>query len=401
MAKRKHSDWLSAFIKHAETGEAPREVYFWVGVSCIAACLRRRVWLPMGHFEWIPNFYIIIVAPPGIISKTTSINIGTELVRQVPGIKFGPSAVTWQSLVTILAEAQEMYDDGKEMINMSPLTLESGEFGTLVDPHNREMIDMLVHMWDGKKEVFWKSTKTSGDDKVVNPFLNIIAATTPDWIGDNVPESLVGGGFTSRCIFVYADEKAKLVAYPGMITPAGYDDRKVDLIHDLELISQLVGPYVLEPDARQWGEDWYERHNTTRHLHLDSRRFGGYLARKQSHIHKLAMVLSASQRDNLHITVNDLERAEKAVTKLEETLPQIYSHIGTSEVAKGQAELVRIVRAYGVIDDTSLYARLFRTMGHDAYVTAKESAIKAGLIFTKIVNNEYLIYAVKPPSNAQ
>lgn len=396
MATRIHKNWLKAFVDYAQYGEAPDSVYFWIAVSCVAACLRRRVWLPMGYFEWIPNFYVVIVAPPGIIGKSTSMGIGTKLLHQVPGIQFGPQVVTWQALVTSLAGSQEMIDiPGEGMVSQSCLFIESSEFGNLLNPNDREMVDMLVHLWDGRKEQFLKKTKTSGDDTIINPCVNILAATTPDWIGGNFPEYLIGGGFTSRCIFVYAEEKARLVAYPGLMMPEGYAAKEAGLIHDLEIISQLGGQYKLaDKDAIAWGGEWYDKHNKEKHPHLDPGKFGGYLARKQTHIHKLAMVLAAAQRDDLLITVDDLTFADKAVTQLESDMAGIYAKIGTSADAKGQAELVRIVRAFGVIDDKNLYSRLFKIMSHNEYVQAKDSAIAAGMISTKVINDQYLISAI-------
>lgn len=395
MSTRIHKNWLTAFVDYAQYGEAPDSVYFWVGVSCIAAVLRRRVWLPMGYFEWIPNFYVIIVAPPGVIGKTTSIGIGSKLLHQVPGINFGPQVVTWQALVTSLAGCQEMVDlTGDGMTTQSCIFIEAGEFGTLLNPNDREMVDMLVHLWDGRKEQFVKKTKTAGDDTIINPCVNILTATTPDWIGGSFPEYLIGGGFTSRCIFVYAEEKARLVAYPGLIMPKGHLEKEVGLVHDLEHISQLSGQYKLDANTVEWGKEWYERHNKGKHAHLDPGKFGGYLARKQTHIHKLAMVIAAAQRDELIVTSDDLTFADKEVTRLENDMAGIYAKIGTSADAKGQAELVRIVRAFGVIDDKSLYNRLFKIMSHNEYVQAKDSAIAAGMISTKVINGEYLISAI-------
>ena len=58
---------------------------------------------------------------------------------------------------------------------------------------------------------FKKISKHAGNDDVVNPWINIIACTTPAWIAGNFPEYMIGGGFTSRCVFVYADAKERFV----------------------------------------------------------------------------------------------------------------------------------------------------------------------------------------------
>ena len=89
-----------------------------------------------------------------------------RLLRQVPGIRFGPDVVTWQSLVTDFAAAREDFMLDGAYYPMSAMTIESSEFGNLLNPNDRDMVDMLVNMWDGKTGVFEKHTKMSGNDSV-------------------------------------------------------------------------------------------------------------------------------------------------------------------------------------------------------------------------------------------
>lgn len=334
-------------MEYASFSEAPKHMHFWTAVSTIAGALRRHVWIDMAYFRWHPNFYIILVAPPGIVSKSTTAGIGMSLLRKVPDIKFGPDVVTWQALVTGFAESTMSYEYEGEFHAMSALTIESSEFGNLLNPQDKEMIDLLVNMWDGKTGAFEKKTKGSGNDSVENPWINLIACTTPAWIAGNFPEYMIGGGFTSRCIFIYAEKKAKLVAYPQQIVPADLRTMAQKLIEDLSQISILVGEYVLTPDALEWGNNWYANHYAAKHLHLDDDRFGGYLARKQTHIHKLAMVLAAAEGDQLRVTAEHLAVASQMVTDLEPDMQFVFSKIGKSEDAIYAERLIWYVTKRG------------------------------------------------------
>lgn len=344
---RHYPDWLSAFMDYASYGEAPRHMYFWTGVSAIAGALRRKVWIDQAYFKWHPNFYIVLVAPPGIVSKSTTAGIGMSLLRKVPGIKFGPDVVTWPALISAFAESTEGFEYASEIHTMSALTLESSEFGNLLNPQDKEMVDLLVALWDGKPGTFEKKTKHSGNDSVENPWINLIACTTPSWIAGNFPEYMIGGGFTSRCIFVYADKKAKYVAYPGLAVPADLDEKANRLVEDLTHISTLAGAYTLSPEAVRWGEQWYQRHYTVRPANLDDDRFGGYIARKQTHIHKLALILAASCGDAPIITPEQLEVADAMVTDLEPDMQFVFSKIGKSDTAFYAERLVNFVHAKG------------------------------------------------------
>ena len=353
---RNYSDWLAAYVQYASHSEAPPHMHFWSGVSAIAGALRRRVWLDMAYFKWYPNMYILLVAPPGIVQKTTTAGIAMRLLRQVPGINFGPDIVTWPALVTAFAHASESFELNEEWHTMCAITLESGEFGNLLNPQDREMVDLLVTLWDGKQGGFNKVTKASGCDIVENPWINLIACTTPAWIAGNFPEYLIGGGFTSRCIFIFADTKAKLVAYPHLHVPADMSLVEMKLVQDLEHIAtKLLGKYYLTPEAIAWGEAWYAHHYSHRPDHLDEDRFGGYIARKQTHIHKLAMILVAAQRDDLIILPEDLAIADKMVTDLEKDMSKVFSKIGRNDTSIQADRFISYVKRRGSVSYKEAY----------------------------------------------
>ena len=365
---RNYEDWLTAFCDYASFGEAPRKMYFWTGVSAVAGALRRKVWIDQTYFRWHPNFYLILVAPPGIVSKSTTAGIGMGLLRDVPGIKFGPDVVTWQALIGAFSDAAESFMLDGVFHTMSAITIESSEFGNLLNPQDKEMVDLLVNLWDSKTGAFEKRTKMSGNDTVINPWINLIACTTPSWIASNFPEYMIGGGFTSRCLFVYASEKAKYVAYPGLETPTTLGDTKRKLIQDLEHIAMnLAGAYILTDEAVTWGRSWYEGHFKLKPAGLDDERFGGYIARKQTHIHKLAMVLAASTRDELSITQDDLATANAMVTDLEQDMPNVFSKIGRSNVSLQAERLLGFVRRRSTVPYTEAYKFV-----HAYFPSAKE-----------------------------
>lgn len=389
---RNHSHWLKAFVDFASYGEAPLSMYFWVGVSAIAGALRRCVWIEQGYFQWVPNFYIILVAPPGIVAKSTTASVGLNLLRRVPGISFGPDVVTWQALAQTLGKSTEMIEMPDGLLHpMSAITIESSEFGTFLNPQDREMVDLLVSLWDGKRGAFKKTTKTQGEDIIENPWINIIACTTPAWIEGNFPEYMIGGGFTSRCVFVYAEQKRQYVAYPSLSIPKDFLKQQDELVQDLEKMAMLRGPFNLLPEATDWGAIWYEQHWKKKPANLDNARFGGYLARKQTHIHKLAMVLSAAQRDTLTITADDLEQSNIIVSSLESDMPKVFERIGTSDSSKGSAELVSIIDTCKVLERGDLYARLFRTMSYKDFEVALTSAINAGHVVEMATGSKMLV----------
>lgn len=399
---RKFPDFLKAYMEYSQHSEAPDKFHFWTGVSCIAGALRRKVWIDMGYFQWTPNFYIIFVAPPGIISKSTTASIGMNLLKRVKGIKFGPDAVTWQALASSLAQSTESFQIPGEEVNgepllfpMSAITIVSSEFGNFLNPNDRDMVDLLVSLWDGQKGTFKKATKTQGDDSIENPWINVLACTTPAWIAGNFPDYMIGGGFTSRCIFVYGDKKRRFVAYPAEHLPEDFAQWGDDLIHDIEHIAtNLCGEYKLTPEAKQWGTQWYEEHYAgMEQSKLNSNRFAGYLARKQTHMHKLAMILEASRSDHLQLTQEMLQTASDIIDSLEPDMPKVFSHIGMTTESRNTEQLIAIVQRYKEVDRIELYRALMSDMTYKDFLMHLESAKQAGFVREQLKGNVNIVYA--------
>lgn len=357
--QRHYSDWLKAYLEYSSYAEAPDHMRFWSGVSAIAGALQRKCWIEQGYFRWYPNFYIIMVAPPGVVQKTTTAGIAMNLLRKVPGVKWGPDVVTWQSLVKTFAEAKVMFEATPGQWHAQcAMTMESGEFGNLLDPQDRPMVDLFVSLWDGKQGSFRKETKGSGNDEVENPWINMIACTTPSWIAGSFPEYMIGGGFTSRCIFVYAEKKTKLVPYPILERPVDIELMEARLVTDLTLISKMTGEFKMSAGAYEWGKAWYKHHFENPAPELNNERFGGYIARKQTHIHKLAMIFCAALGDSMIITEEHLGLAERMVTDLEPAMAMVFSKVGRSELSFHAEKLMEAVKNFGPISLTEAYFKV-------------------------------------------
>lgn len=349
---RKFKNWLDAYVEYTRDMESPLNFHLWTGIATIAGALRRRVWIDMRKFTWTPNFYIILVAPAGIAAKSTSISIGMDLLSKLPveaGIRFGPESMTWQKLADSLAESTEFVKyldlDAKAGSRpMSAITCAVSELGTFLTMDDDKLLSFLIRMWDGGDATFTHSTKSSGNVEVRAPWLNMIAATTPAWLSQNFPPVMIGGGLASRIIFIHETSKRALIPYPDeMQHTAEHEKMRKDLIDDLYDISKLAGPYFIPEEARIWGRTWYlNHHNGGRPSYMASERYSGYIARKQTHLHKVAMVVAASRRDELFIDVSDLIEAERLTNIMEKQMLKTFEAIGQNEFANAFIE----VRAY-------------------------------------------------------
>lgn len=381
---RQFADWITSYLDYAAVTEAPRAMHFWTAVSVLAGALRRKVWLDMRKFVWYPSFYIIFVAPPGVVSKSTTVDIGMDLLKQIPGIKFGPDVVTWQALAEAFAASGEEFQFGDEYLPMSAITLVASELGCLIDPQDRQMINFYIELWDGRKSIE-KVTKTSGNDSINAPWVNMLGCTTPHWIADNMPLAVVGGGFTSRCVFVFQNTKERYIPFVDEVVSTQDFALRTALIQDLEHIATaLAGPFTITPAARNWYRPIYEAFWKDTDSRLGDTLLEGYAARKQTHTFKLAMVLAASLGDSLVIDEYELQLAHKMLGDLEPTMNKVFANIGKTEEAIQMDKLIEIIRRRGKLPYEEAY-RVVHTHfpGAKNYEDMLSGAIRAGFLLMK------------------
>lgn len=330
-------------------------MHFWCGIAALAGALRRRVWIDMKRYRIYPNFYVVLVAPPGVVAKSTTIDIAMKLLRGVPGVKFGPDVITWPALVSAFAAASEQFELGGNWYPQSALTLEASELGSLINPQDREMVNLYITLWDGRDQ-FDKVTKHSGSDTVMGPWINMAAATTPHWIADNMPTATIGGGLTSRMIFVYGDRKEKFIAFVDEHVNDKDPGTAKALQEDLIEISQnLLGPMTFTKEAREWERQRYEKFWKTTVLNMNTDTLEGYAARKQTHIFKTAIVLSASRSNDRIITAEDLQIATAMLESLEPDMQKVFSKIGRSDESMQAERFIEYVLKKGKVSYEEAY----------------------------------------------
>lgn len=373
-------DWLRDFVAHTSYGEAPENVMFWVGVSTIAGALRRKVWIHMRRFQWTPNFYVLLIGPPGILKKSTSIDLGMQLLERVEGIEFGPDDVTREQLIEHIDGARQIIKmpDGTDF-ESSCMTLALGEFDTFFDPGNRPLVASLTRLYDAPRH-FKKETKTNGSNFIVKPWLNMCACTTPGWMEDHFSGKFIRSGFASRINYIYCTE-CKRVALPDENIPDGdYQEEENRLAGELAEMANLAGQYVLTEDARKWERAWYEKYRDFLEKDCTSGEVGLY-SRGQTHQMKLAMIISASRGMFPVINEEVLVEAQDILSKTDMSIPTVFGSVGQGAVSKLAGRVQEMLSKHGKIRKQDLYRRFFvQTTGSKDFEQAVESLKAAGLV---------------------
>jgi hypothetical protein len=363
-------NWIQAYLAYTAESESPEEYHKWTAISVIAGALRRRVFFDMGYFILYPNNYIVLVGPPGRCKKSTAMRIGRGMLTEIAGIKFTTDSVTRERLIQDLTQA---FSDGH-----SSMTAYSSEFATLLTSSGMDMVSFLTDIYDAP--TLWQhSSKSGGTNTIKAPYLNMIAATTPDWIAKAMTMDTVGIGLTSRIVFVYQDTPRKKPPFPKLSEEQ--QQLKTLLVHDLNQMATLGGQFLLSPESKQFYTDWYlsrlEIPNPT-----GDNRLNGYFERKPMHVLKLAMVIAASLSNDLVLDTFSIEAAIGLLEQVEEKMPKVFANVGKNPLSADQDEVEAAIVQGGDrgLSNAEIIARFKHSLRKDELAEVLENLLVMGRV---------------------
>lgn len=382
MIERKTGNWIDSYMQYVEDTEPAKVFHKWVAMSIIASALRKKTYAKYGRLKYYPNLYIVLVAEPGIARKSQAINFGLELMNQVPEIQTSADAVTKEAMLQDLENCavDEQMPDGSNFRHSS-LSIISREFESFLGQkkENTKMLVLLTDLFDCQ-ELPWKyRTKNSGSNIIPSIYLNLLGATTPDSLASCLPSTAIGGGFTSRVLFVWADKKAKKVAKPE--DSPRIQELKSKLCQDLYLISRIIGQYTFSPEADKKWNDWYNAYEE-----LDPDRlcrdpaFNGWYSRKPTYILKLAIVCAAAESDKTILEWRHIEQSIRELGDIEIQMGIVFKAIGKSTVTSEVDLVMQIIKARKSISEKALMSLIWRDVDAQKFDNVIQTAIRTGRV---------------------
>jgi len=390
---RKLDDWLQTFLLATDYAEPCELFRMWVGVSVIAAALERKVW-----YQWddqlFPNMYVILVGPPAS-RKGTAMRLGREILSPYDeSIKLTSDAPTMQALIEEMRAAKGTLtnpETGEESEHCSVTAFcpELHIFFRDCDP----MFLSALCDWFDSRPVWTYSTRGHGKEKIINMYFNLLGATTPQHLKNVMDLNAIGGGLSSRMIFVYAGARGKVSAFP-FATPE-QDTLKEGLIHDLGMIHLMRGQFRITDDVLEFYSNWY--HNSVENPPNIGYGFEHYIDRRATHLHKLTMIVSASRNSDLTIELEDMQRAVKMLEETEKYMAQAFSSLGRYELYDVLQRIMRDIAIYKKIMFKDLYTMHVQDVSPKQMAEIVEGLSKMGCINQVSTKGGTEIHFVKNP----
>ena len=330
--ERKLPHWIDAFMLYTQNTEPPDLFRKWTAISCIASAMQRKCTMEWGtSLSFYPNMFIVLVGPSAA-GKGTAMSPGFDLISEIPSIRMSANATSLQALIRHLKDINltdiDLKDPTKSTYHSS-LTVFSKEFTVFLGYHNQELMSSLCDWYDCDKK--WSyDTISRSKEEIVGVWVNLIGGTTPDLIQAALPIEAIGGGLTSRIIFVYEEKKGRLVTMP-VQTPKEVELREL-LLHDLEKISMLSGKFNYTSDFVNLWTSWCI--DAENNPPFYDNKFEGYMGRRRTHLMKLAMIISAAHgRHDLTVSGDDLKEAVKLLLEVEVKMEGVFKGVGKSDIA--------------------------------------------------------------------
>jgi len=375
---RELTNWISEYLKYTDKTESAAIFHTWTAISVIAAALRRKVWFNFGRIKVFPNMYIVFVAEPGVARKTQAISYGEEIMTEVSGVNIAADTTTVQALLDDLEESltHSIMPNGENLPHAS-LTVSSGEFESFLGDKkdNARMLVILTDLFDCKKKPFKTRTRHSGSNEIPNPYLNLLAATTPGSLANSLPSTAIGGGLTSRIIFIWAEGKRYKIDIPDK-PPKETQQR---LITDLAVISRIAGGYDFSADGLAWWREFYQKfeEQDPKRICKDPA-FQGWYSRKPLFILKLGIILSASKSSALFVTSETLTTALTMLEEAERAMTKTFSAVGRSLVTSDVATVRAIIQTHKSISENSLLQMVWRDIDSKKFDTVIHTIMRSG-----------------------
>jgi hypothetical protein len=341
---------------------------FWTAVSAIGSAIQRDAWVRFGD-GLFPNFFTVLVAPPGICHKSTAMErynkIETEAFQRMPNKLMG--ALKKVDIVKGKASSEQLFNSMKnrdievaDKFNEAgePLTIKSNatlimrisELGVFMSnsQYNAGLVDKLTDFFDCKDHDS-DSTIARGHVELENIFASLFACTTPDSLANSIPAEAFGGGFMSRCIIaeMKPEQTTRIISAPYYPPNAPSREEMADRL--IWLMHEKRGEYSMTENAFDFYDKWYrteiiklrEKASVGESDHRDNR--------KTQHVLKLALIM-ALQRYTVdhHITVEDLEYAIKAYEYTNSSSEETIEDISINGQQDGRMhKFLRIIRKAG------------------------------------------------------
>lgn len=321
-------DFFARYIQYTSGTEVPPFFNRWAAISGLGAWLGRRVWLQHGQFKIHPNLYVMLLGVPGT-RKSTAIKTVKNLLKATGYTSFAAEKTSKEKFLMDLAGV--VGDDfKKEDFLDTPfgdddadkeVFIAADEFNDFFGNNILEFVSLLGVLWDwdGRYE---NRIKNGVSIVINNPTVSILGGNTQTTFATTFPPEVIGQGFFSRLIPVYAESTGLKITFP---KPPTVEDTTAIVSYLDEIRMRCCGEMTVSSGAERLLDKIYKSWKP-----LDDIRFAHYGNRRLNHLMKMALIHSAA-RLSMIVDEQDIRYANTVLTHTEHYMPKAFGAFGQAK----------------------------------------------------------------------
>lgn len=337
-------NWIDQYMEYTKEHEAVAWYHEWCALSCLASAVGRKCWTQLGYSYIYPNLFVILVGPAALPRKTEALRVAISFLNALEDegyIHTSSESVTMAKLCDDLRMAEDSVDINGEKYSFCALTTLTDELGSFIKRGDAELIRLLIKLYNCEPR-HRHGTRQSGTVLLRNTCLNLLAATTPSLFKGVEFEEQVQTGFTSRCIFLFAETRRFNNSFP--IVDEGLQKRLIDALFRL---AEITGEIPLNKEAQEFFDTWY---NNLPLIPDTIPALKPYYGRKQTHIRKVAMIytlLDMLEGGNQITSQSHIERAIQTLDQAEEHMQDAFVGMGRSPELADMEDIIATIQLSG------------------------------------------------------
>lgn len=343
------ADFFSEYIEYTADTEVPVLFHRWSAIAAVGALLGRSFWMQHGHFLVHPNVYCMLIGVPAT-RKSTSIKLIKKLIKKAGYSTIAADKSTKEKFILDLAGRDfNPNDAGKETDileqnlwgpsddelegQVAEMFIMSDEFNDFFGNNIIDFVAFLGTLWD-YDGIYENKVKNSSSVKIPNPTVSILGGNTPTGFSLAFPPEIIGQGFFSRLLLIYAEPSGKKITFPKEPPPA-------QTAHILERLRELrarpLGKAELTPGAELLFDKIYKSWRG-----IDDVRFDSYTNRRLTHLFKLCLIHAAVTGSN-KITEDVVVYANTVLSHTEHLMPKALGEFGKARYADTSHKVISII----------------------------------------------------------
>ena len=354
--------WLSHLLELVSESESPSPFYFLASLSVLSQAIGRKVMIDRGTHRLGLDVSALLISPAGRGRRSTACDFVVYEIGEEAGINVIADSFSYEAFGDALVESAGEGKVPADRRIMGPKALiYAGEMSTLLGKgsYADSIIPKLTDIIGKTSRFEWRTVKRGGKLAFHAPCVNACFTSAPDWLVDNLPPIVFGGGMLSRFLICVQDQMEQVVTWGAKLS----DSRKMESINWLRRLMRLEGTFG-KPEGRayKWYDEWYQSHSK-KYLSGDvpDERMGPYFSRKHDHLLRVTALLTLAAGEPMTFTVQKFDEALRILDWLERDVPKAYARMALNPIAGAQMAVCEILKKNGgLMEHSRLQRKMFR-----------------------------------------